>query len=109
MLLGAELHIFTDHKNLTFDNLTTQRVLKWRSFIEEYLPKISYIEGEKMSRCTRLVTAQEFMNAPHLAPPSDEDSVDEIEGYLMSTLTRLILFLQNLNFLVSKVQISLIY
>ena len=48
-----------------------------------------YIEGENnlladsMSRCKRLVTEQEFVNAPNLIPPSDEDSIDEIEGYLI--------------------------
>ena len=34
-----------------------------------------------MSRCKRLVKEQQFDNAPHLVPPSDEDSIDEIEGY----------------------------
>ena len=63
-------------------------MLRWRSFIKEYLPKISYIEGEKnvladsMLRCKCLVTEQEFVNASHLVLPSDEDSIDEIEGYL---------------------------
>ena len=61
-------------------------MLRWQSFIEEYSPKISYIEGDKnvladsMSRCKRLVTEQEFVNAPHLALPSDEDSIDKIQG-----------------------------
>ena len=35
-----------------------------------------------MSRCKRLVTEQEFVKAPHLVPPSNEDSIDEVEGYL---------------------------
>ena len=30
----------------------------------------------------RLVTEQEFGNAIHLVPSSDEDSIEEIEGYL---------------------------
>ena len=46
MLLGDKITIHTDHKNLTFDNLLTQRILRWLCYIEEYSPTIKYIKGQ---------------------------------------------------------------
>ena len=46
MLLGANVNIFTDHRNLTFANFNTQCVLRWRCYVEEYAPKLFYLQGK---------------------------------------------------------------
>jgi hypothetical protein len=45
MLLGAELHIYTDHKNILNVGNLSERQLCWISYVDEYGPKIHYIEG----------------------------------------------------------------
>ena len=69
-LLGADLRIYTDHRNLTFANFNTQRVLRWRCFVEEYAPKLFYLEG-KLN-----VLADAFSRLPKF----DDVSVPEGKG-----------------------------
>jgi hypothetical protein len=45
ILLGHEIIIWTDHKNLIHNDLKTERVLCWRLLMEEHSPDISYIKG----------------------------------------------------------------
>ena len=89
MLLRAEIHVHTDHKNLTFDNLSTQRFLRWRYYVEEYWPKLHYVEGPKniladnLSRLHCLPTPTELSTAPSRVPVSDESEPDEFDGYFI--------------------------
>ena len=45
-LLGQEIEVFTDHKNLVCKNFNTERVMRWRLLIEEFGPKLTHIKGE---------------------------------------------------------------
>ena len=45
ILLGQQLKIYTDHKNLTFNNFNVERVMRWRMVLEEYDPELIYIKG----------------------------------------------------------------
>jgi len=89
MLLGANIRIYIDHRNLTFDMLNTQRVLRWRSHVEEYSPILYYIEGEKnvladnLSHPHRLPTPEVEKTGKPLVDPTEFKEIEEIDRYFL--------------------------
>ena len=99
MLLGAELHVHTDHKNLTFEKYNTQRVLRWRCYVEEFGPKLHFLPGrvnviaDNMSRLTRLdhiptekvdgetETAVEDVDSDDIKASDNETSAEGLESF----------------------------
>jgi hypothetical protein len=45
MLFGADLHIHTDHRNILNVGDSSERRLRWISYVDEYGPTLHYVEG----------------------------------------------------------------
>ena len=91
MRLSADIYAFTDHKNLTFNDLKTQHALQWCNKIEEFSPWLHYIEGKKnilpdnLSCLLCLPDSVQLAEGKKLVEPavvSDNEDEDE-EAYLM--------------------------
>jgi hypothetical protein len=68
ILLGHLITIYTDHKNLTFSNFTTDRVTHWQLIFEEYGPNIVYLRG----KCN--IIADALSHLPKLDEPHNESA-----------------------------------
>ena len=58
MILGAEITVMTDHKNLThkLSSFTMQQVMRWRLLLEEFGPKFEYKKGSENCIANRTET-----------------------------------------------------
>ena len=63
ILLGQAITVYTDHKNLTYKNFNTDRVMRWRLIIEEFGADLQHIPGNTnivANALSRLGISNEF-------------------------------------------------
>jgi len=72
MLFGAKISLFTDDRNLTFANLTNQRVLRWRCFLETFNAEWNY-HPRKLN-----VLADAFSRLPKFDYPGREERKEDL-------------------------------
>ena len=46
ILLGQKLIVHTDHKNILYANLASDRIARWRLLLEEYGPEFVHVAGQ---------------------------------------------------------------
>ena len=46
ILLGYQITVYNDHKNLTYKFFNTECVVLWHLILEEFGPELKYIKGE---------------------------------------------------------------
>jgi hypothetical protein len=92
MLLGAELHISTNHKNILNVGNLFERRLCWISYVDEYGPTLHYIEGPRnviadtFSKRSRKDVPSSLVGKKVAHIVSNSESNNEIES-LRSSLT----------------------
>jgi hypothetical protein len=89
MLLGTVIDVYTDHKNLTYTNITSPRVLRWRLLFEEFNCKLHYKKGSEnivadaLSRLPRGPPTAEKSPRTNNSPSSSLTDDDEMHDFFL--------------------------
>jgi transposase InsO family protein len=85
ILLGQKVIVHTDHKNILYGNLSSDRIIRWRLLLEEYGPEYHHIKGENnivADALSRMEQDSEAEDSIELGPLGSEIA------HCMTTLTR---------------------
>ena len=81
IILGHQIAVYTDHKNITYNFLNTERVMRWHLIFKQFGPELKYIKGENnvvADALSHLDTSdnQDILNISKIYGYNDEELPD---------------------------------
>jgi len=86
-LLGQQIEVFTDHKNLVHKHFNAERVVRWRLLLEEFGPKLTHVKGANdivADALSRLEMTEEELSAEAFANELANEEEDFPTGHPLS-------------------------
>jgi len=87
ILLGQQIEVFTDHKNLVYKHFNTERVMRWQLLLEEFGPKLTCVKGANniiADALSRLDITEEEFSAKAFANELANEEEEFPTGYPLS-------------------------
>ena len=72
ILLGQDVVVHTDHLNLLYTKLASNRMIRWRHMLEEFGPKFKHVEGKANK------VADTLSRHPMEPVPSEEIETEDV-------------------------------
>eukprot|EP00957_Ditylum_brightwellii_P124949 9525222-Ditylum_brightwellii.AAC.1 len=45
ILLGQQIRVYIDNKNIMYKNFNTARVIRWRMILDDYVPELIHVSS----------------------------------------------------------------
>lgn len=95
ILLGQKLIVHMDHKNILYDNLANDRIVRWRLLLEEYGPEYLHVAGkdnimaDALSRMDATFSDEENDGSvlKNIPQEQDDDAHGVMCSHIMAELT----------------------
>jgi hypothetical protein len=88
ILFGQQIIIHTDHQNILYKKLSSDRIIRWRLLLEEYGPEYVHVKGKDNIVADALSRMDADFNPDSKATAKDHSECAYICAYAMSHLIR---------------------
>jgi putative transposase len=88
ILFGQQIIVHTDHRNILYKKLSSDRIIRWRLLLEEYGPEYVHVSGKDNVVADALSRMEAYSNKDNIETKEDKNDYALMCACVMSQFTR---------------------